>query len=180
MDENLLAVVKEKFGKVVYSHKTHEKASERYKAYESFFDNANIILTLLILGAVFWQFGSNDWISAIVGSLLTLFQLGSLLFQKSFHPAEKTSKHKMTAIQLWVVREKFLNLINNIISSVSTSTEASQTCTQLDEDLALIYLTALPTNSEDYEKARDALKNNEEMTFSNSEINFFLPESLRS
>ncbi len=50
---------------------------------------------------------------------------------------------------------------------------------QLIEELKLIYKFAPQTNSKAYENAREALKINEELTFSDEEIDQFLPTELK-
>jgi hypothetical protein len=50
---------------------------------------------------------------------------------------------------------------------------------QIIEELRLIYKFAPATDSDAYKKAQKALKLNEELTFSNEEIDNFLPEELK-
>ena len=51
--------------------------------------------------------------------------------------------------------------------------------TKLFEETAAIYATAPCTNSKAYVAARKALKKDEELTFSQSEIDNFLPKQLQ-
>ena len=59
-----------------------------------------------------------------------------------------------------------------------TSEEAAKKRDQLLCDLDLIYKNSLPTTSKAYQKASVALKKDEEFTFSDEEINKFLPKDL--
>ena len=49
----------------------------------------------------------------------------------------------------------------------------------LMDDLHLVYSNAPSTTSKAYKKVQQALKSNEDMTFSDSEIDAFLPKELR-
>jgi len=67
----------------------------------------------------------------------------------------------------------------NIINGRSSDELIVSKMDQLIEELKLIYKFAPQTNTKSCEKARKALKINEELTFSDDEINKFLPEELR-
>jgi len=85
----------------------------------------------------------------------------------------------MIAKNLWLIREKYQNLIVDIMNDKYNSNEVIEIRDLLLSELNEILENALSTDNKAYSKARKALKIHEEMTFSSKEIDSFLPEKLR-
>jgi hypothetical protein len=77
------------------------------------------------------------------------------------------------------VREAYLSLLTDIRDSSLTLSELRQRRDSLQERLHKIYHNAPHTDDKAYEKSQKALKENEELTFSDEEIDVFLPKPLR-
>lgn len=178
MDKINLQVIRESFGRVVYSCKTYEKDFEIQNSYTNRLKIINLVILSLGSTGLFSALIADNQYLLILGSLFTFLGLGLAIFQMSFNPEEKAYKYKQTAHQLWQVREKYTCLIADIMSQKITSEKIVERRDQLLCDLDLIYKNALPTSSDAYQRASVALKKNEEFTFSDDEINKFLPKDL--
>lgn len=178
MEKINLQVIRESFGRVVYSHKTYEKNAEIESEKSGCFKWLNLIVLVLGSSGLLSTLITNEKWLLVTGAVLTFIGLGLAVFQMSFNPEEKAYKYKQTAHQLWQVREKYTCLIADIMNNKTTTDEATKRRDQLLCDLDLIYKNALPTTSQAYQKASEALKKNEEFTFSDEEINKFLPKDL--
>lgn len=179
MDVTNLQVIRESFGRVVYTHKTHEKAAEIEDNKSERVKWVNIILTSLtslsLISSFFNSYPLLYWSSTI----LSIAALAFVVYQLSFNPEQQSERHRQTAKELWVVREKYVSLLADIKNSVLSPEETRKQRDRLTEELKLIYKFAPQTTSAAYTKAQVALQINEELTFSDKEINAFLPESLR-
>jgi len=178
MDKINLQVIRESFGRVVYSHKTYEKDAEIQGENARCFKWLNLVILILGSGGLLSTLITDQKCLLVIGAILTFIGLGLAVFQMSFNPEEKAYKYKQTAHQLWQVREKYTCLIADIMNDKITSEEAAKKRDQLLCDLDLIYKNALATTSKAYQKASVALKKDEEFTFSDEEINKFLPKDL--
>src|SRR2546430_2743388 len=79
---------------------------------------------------------------------------------------------------LWIVREKYLSLLVDLAMR-EKPLEALQTQRdQLVEQLHTVYSGAPNTTFPAYKKAQEALKKLEDMTFTDAEIDAFLPKEL--
>lgn len=176
-NDSLVQVIRESFGKVVYSHKTHEKAREiasRKAARVKWF---NIVLTSLTSGSFLTNvIVSKTWLT-IVSSTLAALTVAYMVYQIHFSPEKDAERHRQTANELWYIRERYIALLADLHDGMSAS-DAMARRDELADDLKLIYKFAPDTDSRAYRQAQTALKVNEESTFSNAEINQFLPESL--
>lgn len=179
MDKTNLQVIRESFGRVVYSHKTHEKASEIEEVKNKRVKWFNVILIALTSGTLMVTIITNRTILLYTSGAFSALTLGFTIFQLSFNPAERAGKHRYIARELWYIREKYTNLIADIINGRLSNDSVISKRDQLIEELKLVYKFAPETDSKSYEKARKALKINEEFTFSDDEIDQFLPTELR-
>ena len=80
---------------------------------------------------------------------------------------------------MWKIREQYLSLLTDMSGGSTTAEAARSRRDELLEALAAIYPTAPRTTSEAYKLASGGLKENEELTFSDEEIDKFLPGPLR-
>ena len=179
MDKVNLQVIRESFGRVTYSHKTHEKAAEIEDRKSKIVKWINIVLTTLTSGTLISTIITNQIILLYISAVFSALTLGFTIFHLSFNPAEKAEKHRYIAKELWYIREKYVNLISDIISDRLSDELIILSRNQLIEELKFVYKFAPETDSKSYESARKALKINEELTFSLEEIDQFLPEELR-
>lgn len=180
MDKTNLQVIRESFGRVVYSHKTHEKNAEIYSCRATTIKWVNIILTTLTSGTLISTIITNQNILIYISATLSALTLAFIIFQLSFNPETEAEKHRQIAKELWYVREKYVNLMADLLNQkISDETIVSRR-DNLIEELKMIYKFSPITTTKSYRKAQKALKINEELTFSDEEIDQFLPQELKS
>ena len=169
--------VRECYGRVVYTHKTHERMADRCAATLNRYKVSQIVLTALTsTGAVAVVVTSETWIevATVVISCLTLFVATYL---KNFDPGSTAQKHRDAAAKLWNVRECYFSLLADL--PILSREAAVERRDELQAMLAALYVGAPQTNGKAYKDAQDRLKNMEDMTFSDEEIDCFLPLSLK-
>lgn len=171
--------VRECFGRAAYTHKTHEKMADRCAQTLGRIKTWQIILSALTAsGVIGTLFANEPWVSyvTIVVSLSTLILNG---YAKDIDPGAVAQRHREAASDIWDVREAYLSLLTDIRDSSITLSELRQRRDSLQERLHKIYRNAPHTDDKAYKKSQKALKENEELTFSDEEIDVFLPEPLR-
>lgn len=171
--------VRECFGRVVYTHKTHEKMADNCAATLRRFKITQICVSgLTASGAVIAVFFDPVGVKVVTAlfSLLTLLISG---YMKGFDPGGTAQKHRDAAASIWPIRESYLSLITDLRMNHISYEDAIKRRDELQAKLATIYKGAPQTDSKAYLSAQKALKDNEEYTFSDSEIDCFLPTTLR-
>lgn len=179
MDNTNLQVIRESFGRVAYSHKTHEKDAEIESTKIPRIKWGNIILTTITSGGLLATIITDNKSLTIITAIFSALSLAFTIFQLSFNPSEEAEKHRAIAKELWFIREKYVNLMADLINNKLTDEVISKHRDTLTNELRLVYKFAPNTSSKAYKKAQDALKLNEELTFSDKEIDDFLPENLK-
>lgn len=171
--------LRECYGRVVYSHKTHEKCADilldllrKIKLWQI------ILSSLTTVGFVATLCGAGP-VGAAIGLCISAALLCLNTYIKDHSPDEIAQKHRQAAINLWRIREKYLTLIIDLRIGEESIEKIANRRDALLEELHNVYLGAPSTNHKAYKKAQEALQYNEEMTFSADEIDSLLPNKLR-
>lgn len=171
--------IRECFGRVVYSHKTHEKEGDLCAGTLRRFKIAQIALAAITTsGALAILFTDEFILKAITAavSLISLFVTG---YMKGFDPGATAQKHRDTAADLWAIRESYLSLLTDLASGTVSEDAARQKRDELQDALAAIYKSAPGTSPKAYGKAQTALQALEDYTFNPGEVDKFLPPALK-
>lgn len=174
--------IRELYGRVVYSTKAHEKCADQRLRQLSNLKITQIILSALTTGGlVATIFGdpSVSKVSAIISAILSTILFVITTYTKDTDHGKLSQQHKEAASKLWNVREAYLSLLTDIQSRSITIDAVRTKRDALQEELAEIYREAPRTTKVGYEDARKGLRSNEELTFSDEEIDIFLPDPLR-
>ncbi|MFE7548047.1 SLATT domain-containing protein [Streptomyces gardneri] len=171
--------IREAFGRVVYTHKTHEKARELEAAKADKAKWVNIILVTLTSGTLLSSVITHDRTLLYISSAASALALAFTIFQLSFTPEKVAEQHRAAAKELWYVRELYLHLLTDI-HTAPEAVDIPRRRDELLEKLNHIYRLAPDTSSAAYRAAQKALQIDEDMTFSSTEIDSFLPEALRA
>ncbi|KAF1701681.1 SLATT domain-containing protein [Pseudoxanthomonas suwonensis] len=172
--------IRECYGRVVYTHKTHEKCADLLLERHKRIKLLQIILSALVTGGILTTL-SDEWdlwatgISAVLST--ALLALNS--YTKDYDLGEIAQKHRRAAADIWLVREKYLSLLSDLRSSSSALGDVRIVRDSLLSDLHAIYTGAPSTNYKAYREAQRALQSLEDMTFSEAEIDAFLPRDLK-
>jgi len=177
--EPLEAQIRECFGRVAWSHKTQEKCADILLLRDKTIKIWQIVLSVITTTSIIGSFlGESQW-GVILAGILSAILLGLNTYTKDYNLGEISQKHSDSAIQLWNIRELYLSILTDIKSNTSTVEEIQNRRDQLQEKLKSIYKGSPRTISKAYVEATKALKVNEELTFSDKEIDNLLPTALR-
>lgn len=171
--------LRECFGRVAWSHKTHEKCSDILNARLSRLKLWQIILSAVtttgIIAAVFGESKEIGVLSALLSFFLTVLNT----YVKQYDLGGLAQKHADAAVDLWNMRESYLSLLTDIKSGCVENDEIRKQRDILQEKLLDIYRGSPRTIAKAYKEATKALKKLEELTFSDVEIDAILPKALR-
>lgn len=178
----LEAQMRECFGRVVYSTKTHEKCADLCMGRLQWVKIAQIILSAITTGGLITALLGDPKVTQVATVVSTLFSTVLLVltaYMKDVDPGQQAEKHKKTASELWDIRESYLSMLTDLHDGSLDIAATRKKRDELQTRLASIYATAPRTNAKAYGIASDGLKAQEEMTFSDEEIDKFLPATLR-
>lgn len=171
--------LRESFGRVVYSHKTHEKCADILLDRLSTIKIWQIVLSAITTGGFVSTFLGAGEAGAGIGVLVSTSLLVLNAYTKNYDLGELAQKHKQSANDIWLIREKYLSLITDLAIGEKPLEALQEDRDSLVEELHAVYAGAPSTTFQAYRKAQEALKHNEDMTFSDDEIDAFLPKELK-
>jgi hypothetical protein len=169
--------IREAYGRLVYTYTTHLKQVGRLDKKNKIVKYCQITLSAIstggFLGAVFTNSIVMTWVGGIVSTLL----LALNLFFKDFNLIEDIRKHRKTADDLWIIREKYISLLTDF--DALSDEIIIQKRDELQDNTSEIYKLAISTDVKSYTIAQKAIKEEEEQYFEASQIDRMLPEHLR-
>lgn len=171
--------IRECFGRVAWSHKTQEKCADILNRRNNRIKISQIVLSAITTtGIMVSVFGDQKWVG-IITALISTILLALNTYLKNYDLGQIAQKHVDCASNLWNIRETYLSLLTDIKANAITIAEIIQKRDELQSELHNIYQGAPRSISGAYDEASKALKSNEELTFSDEEIDMFLPKELR-
>jgi len=189
MNEKLLAIIRFYFAQSVFNSNCHFKAYNRIngkikitsKIVASF---SAITLILLILQIVGLEQKCQSLLNilAYIGMLLTGITLVFEIFNKE-DMSFQMFQHKVFAEKYKSLRDEYMSLIEDVMSNTTSEKKQRKRHLKLQKKYSQIGENAPETNTEDYESSQKSLglvgNSDEEFTWSDKEIDLFLPEKLR-
>jgi hypothetical protein len=123
-------------------------------------------------------FGSGN-VGAAIGVVLSTMLLVLNAYTKNYDLGELAQKHKQAANDIWLIREQYLSLLTDLAMGQKPLEALQAERDKLLASLHTSYAGSPSTSYAAYRKAQEALKRNEDLTFSDQEIDAFLPKELK-
>lgn len=178
-NQALESQLRELYGRAVWTHKTQEKCADILKSRNHNMKIFQIILSALTTtGILITVFGENKAIGIISAVLSAILFTINAYYQK-YDLGEIAQKHSDSASDIWNIREQYLSLLTDLKSNDIEISEIRNKRDQLQSELFNVYKGAPRTINKAYKQATKSLKENEELTFSDKEIDNLLPIALR-
>lgn len=172
------SVLRHRYGRLVYTHKTHEKDREISSRKSSRVRWFNVLLTaataLSLVAAAWSDEAWVEWLAGVIGVITAAFAI----YQLSFDHDTDAERHRSAAKDLLTLRDQLETLIGDLRSGLS-EIEVTAKRDDLFARIDAVYKHAPNTSAAAYRAAKRALQVDDEMTFSEDEIDSMLPSPLR-
>jgi hypothetical protein len=171
--------LRESYGRVVYSQKTHEKCADMLLLKQDRIRLAQIILSALTTAGFVGAALGDTKIAAVLGLIVSTLLLMVNSYTKKYDLGEIAQKHRQAGSDLWLIRERYLSLLVDLAMCQKPIEALQEQRDKLVQQLHEVYRGAPSTNHKAYKEAQEALQKLEDMTFSDAEIDAFLPKELK-
>jgi len=171
--------LREMYGRAAYTHKTHQKMADNYMARYKCIKVAEIVLSAATASSLLFAIFGHEPIGTIIGAVLSAILLGFTLYFKEASLGEQGQLHTEVGAKLWGAREALLSLLVDLQDGRPLD-EVRKHRDRLNVMLEDIYKSAPRTNAKAYAAAQKALKEAEELFFTDEELNKMLPRQLRT
>ena len=177
----LMDLVRQNFASVVWTHKIQEKQADIYAENYAKLQTINIIAaSITSCGIISTIFAGDKFqlVLKIVTAMLSFFTLCITAYFKSFDLQTLGKQSKEAANQFLVIRNELLQIIGDIHIQKESVHEIEGRYNEIIRRLNELYVAAPSTTDKAVERATQALNEKQEYTFSEEEIDRFLPASL--
>lgn len=172
-------VVRDSYSGVVWSHKIQEKQSDIYAKKFKTMEIINIgAASLTSVGIIAMVFTDPLWLK-LVSALVSFASVYITVYFRSFDLQKLITSHKATANKLVVIRDRYKVLLTEIKLQSDSVVNLLSKYDDLVKETDTIYLEAPSTTDKAVDRASKALKIKKDNTFSDEEVDSFLPISLR-
>lgn len=171
--------VRQDYVSVVWSHKIQEKQSDIYAERFKHMETLRIVLAALTSGGIITTIFVEELWLKVVSSILSVVTAFINSYFKSFDIQSMSLRHKSAANSLWRIREELLILLTKIKLQVAPVSDLSNEHADIISRLSSIYLEAPSTTDEAVNRASKALNGSKDNTYTDDEIDKFLPHALR-
>lgn len=171
--------IREIYGRVVYSHKTHEACADALSSAHNKIKVGQIVLSAITTAGFIGVIFLDERLVAVLGVIAATVLLVLNAYTKDFDLGAVAQKHRESASDIWDIRERYLSLLTDMTETDASPSAVKKRRDELQEELHAIYKSAPSTNSKAYKKAQKKLQIEDDLTFNTGEIDKFLPESLK-
>lgn len=175
----ILDTVRQQYASVVWTHKIQEKQADLYSEKYRKFETANIFVAALTACGIVGTIFQDGLVMKIITALLSFISVFIAAYNKSFDLKALAASNKTAANQLIGIRNELLQIISDLHMMKKDTSTINDAFAVIMQRLNKLYVEMPTTTRQSVDAAREALKVNKDYTFSESEIDMFLPPSLQ-
>lgn len=185
MDEKNLAIVRQSFAQTVFTHQVQEIAAADKRKKVFYVKLLNVLFVAIVLVLLVLQIkDSTNLIYSYLGAGITIAEVVFLIVQLTFDFENQSLLHKNAALKYMGLRDRYRLLITDIMNETGPKRELIARRNSLQEEYQSISDLSPATGSKEFGAAQSALNKKgivkgEQFTWSDKEIDHFLPEPLR-
>lgn len=185
MDIKNLSIARQTFANAVFTHKVQEVAAENKCNKVHKIKMTNIIFVgIVLLSLVLQTSFPNKIIFSYIGAGLAIGEVLFLIVQLSFGFEQQMVLHKNSALKYMQLRDKYRLLIADIMNDSLSDIEVRSKRDLLQSEYQVISDLSPQTGKDEYDEAQIRLNRggnaeSEQFTWSDEEIDRFLPEELK-
>jgi SMODS and SLOG-associating 2TM effector domain family 4 len=176
--EPILATARELYGRLVYTHMTHEKEREIWSKKVCRMNGYNVRLAVATTFFAIISATLRPTWAIYATAVFSLLTVGFVMWQSNFDPSGKEAAHRVTAKELLWTREQLLLLITDCHTPTYSQGRLERCLEMITRELTAVYKFAPNTSEEAYKQAHAAIKAGR-FNFSDDEIDALLPTRLR-
>ncbi len=185
MNKENLSIIRQSFASTVFTHKVQEVAAENQEKNVFVIKIVNIFLVSFVLILLILQVAKPEiLLFSYIGAGITVAEVIFLIIQLTFSFEQRAVMHKNSALKYMGLRDAYRSIIADVMSESISMDQIIARRDLLQREYQVICDLAPQTGPKEYREAQKRLNKRgeiqgEEFTWSDEEINWFLPEYLR-
>lgn len=177
--EILEAQIRQIFASVVWTYKIQEKQADIYRERYNVMETVKIIISAITSAGIISIIFVDEFGLKFVTAIISMISIGITSYFKTFNFPELANQHKESALKLLRLREQLISVLCDIKMERIELEQVIQKRDDILERLAEVYDGCIDSSPKAVDKAKVALNKDKDFTYSESEIDSFLPIYLR-
>ena len=171
--------IRDAYGRVAFTHKIQEKSVEILTERQARIKIVQImLLSISTAGVITVIFGRGE-IGSILAAVCSACLLGLNMYSKEYSLIELSQRHKDAANRILLIRDKYRTLLTDLKIGNMALNVVQEARNVLLAEAHAVYSTMPNSTAQAYKRAQKALHEDEELTFTDDEIDLLLPSDLR-
>ena len=175
----ILDTVRQQYASVIWTHKIQEKQADIYGERYRLFETLNILSAALTSCGIIACIFEEGIVYRIITAILSFITIFIAAYNKSFDLKALAGNNKVAANQLIGIRNEMLQIISDLHLMNKQPEEINGEFVKLMKRLNKLYVEAPTTTDEAVKRATEGLREKNEYTYTDDEIDCFLPPILR-
>ena len=176
--QDILDAVRQNYASVVWTHKIQEKQADIYAKRYRILETINILVAAATSCGIITTIFIDGIVAKIITTILSFGTLAITAYFKSFDVKSMEQQHRQAANKFIGIRNRLLHVIAELHTGEETD-KISKEYNSIVKELNEIYVSAPSTTDAAVRMAEQALKTKDEYTYTQEEIDHFLPPALR-
>lgn len=171
--------IRQIFASIVWNHKIHEKNCDIYSFWFNILEFCKLLSSVITTSGLLTCFFIDEVELKIVTTIFSAISLFINTFYKTYNLKESRDSHKASALEFLELKNETICVLSDIRLERIDLEEATNKRDEILTKYHDICKRSLNTCDRAVKKASKALKIQEDNTFSDKEINSYLPIELR-
>jgi len=167
------------FGHVVYRQRAHSQLARTLSRWSRRLRATEVLLMVAVAFTAGAAALTNLYAYAVAASILAVLAVVTLLSSLMMELDVSAQTHLVCAGRLWLMRERYRALMTDLNDGAIDLEGARRGRDELMNELHTIYEKASLVDQEAYQSASKAVAGFDDVSFSDEEIDLFLPKSLQ-
>lgn len=167
--------IRQMLASIVWTHKIQEKQADIYKNWYNFWETVRIILASITASGIFTVIFLDNYILKIITAIISIITLFIDFYLKSYDLKFLANKHKLSALELLELREETISILCDIKLDKYDASSLLEKRDYIKSNEIKIYKNMLDCSDRAVNRATKALKDSGDSSYSDEEIDKFLP-----
>lgn len=163
------------FAGVVWTHKIQEKQADIYLDRFNMLEFFRLSSSAVTMSGIFAVIFIDKFWLKVATAIISVISLFINSYYKTYDLKGLQKQHKKSALDLLELREEFISVLCDIKINKYDEDNLIKKRNELSQKQMCIYKESLDTSADAYERAQKALKQQNDNTYSDEEIDSFLP-----
>lgn len=171
--------LRQMLGQVVWTHKIQEKQADIYKFWYNFWETMRVLTSAITTSGIVASLIYDGYWAKVVTAIVSLLSLFINSYLKVYDLKNLQRQHKQSALAHLELRERIICTLSDIKMNKIDENKAIDLRDELSKKFIEICKITIDPTEQAVEEASKCLKERHDNTFSDEEIDSYLPVCLR-